>query len=149
MSGPDRKTIAELSREEGISTATLYTWRKTARSQGRLLPDFDDSPDGWSAADKFNAVLQTASLSESELSEYCRRNGLYSSQIERWRQACERANDWSASENAESSRQKREDREKIRLLERDLRRKEKALAETAALLVLRKKVDAIWGDEDA
>jgi transposase-like protein len=76
MSGPGRKSIAEISREEGISSATLYAWRKAARAEGQLLPDSDDTPEGWSAADKFNAVLETAALSETQLSEYCRRQGL-------------------------------------------------------------------------
>lgn len=148
MSGPQRKSIAELAKEEGISEPTLYNWRKQARAEGRLLPDHDDSPEGWSSRDKFNAVMETAALSESELSEYCRRKGLYPEQIHRWRKACERANDWDSSENVELARQKRDDRQRIRELERELHRKDKALAETAALIALRKKVKAIWGDED-
>jgi transposase-like protein len=148
MSGPARKSIAEISREEGISSATLYAWRKAARSEGKLLPDYDDAPEGWSAADKFNAVLETAALSEIQLSEYCRKQGLYATQITRWREACERANDWSATENAELAKQKRGDRDRIRELERDLTRKEKALAEAAALLLLQKKVRALWGEEE-
>jgi transposase-like protein len=148
MSGPGRKSIAEISREEGISSATLYAWRKAARAEGQLLPDSDDTPEGWSAADKFNAVLETAALSETQLSEYCRRQGLYAAQITRWREACERANDWSATENAQVAKQKRGDRDRIRELERDLSRKEKALAEAAALLILQKKVRALWGEEE-
>jgi transposase-like protein len=65
MTGPDRKPIAQLAAEEGLSTATLYNWRKAARTEGQLLPDHDDSPEGWSSRDKFNAVLETAALSES------------------------------------------------------------------------------------
>jgi transposase len=37
---------------------------------------------------------------------------------------------------------------RVRELEKELRRKDKALAEAAALLVLQKKVQAIWGDAD-
>lgn len=148
MSGPARKSIVEISREEGVSAATLYAWRKAARSEGKLLPDSDDAPEGWSAADKFNAVLETAALSETQLSEYCRKHGLYTAQITLWREACERANDWSATENAELAKQKRGDRDRIRELERDLSRKEKALAEAAALLVLQKKVRALWEEEE-
>ena len=148
MSGPARKSIAEISREEGISSATLYAWRKAARAEGKLLPDYDDAPEGWSAADKFNAVLETAALSETQLSEYCRKQGLYSAQITRWREACARANAWSATENAQLAKQKRGDRDRIRELERDLTRKEKALAEAAALLILQKNVRALWGEEE-
>jgi len=149
LAGPDRRSVAELSAEEGISTATLYNWRKEARMQGRLLPDHDDSPEGWSSQDKFNAVVETAALSEAEVGEYCRRHGLYPEQLSRWREACGRANDFAASECSHRERLQREDRARVRKLEQELRRKEKALAETAALLVLRKKAEAIWGEEDA
>jgi transposase-like protein len=149
MAGPDRRSVAELSAEEGISTATLYNWRKEARLQGRLLPGHDDSPEGWSSQDKFNAVIEAAALSETELAGYCRRQGLYPEQLTRWREACSRANDYASSERAHQESLQRAERARMRELEKELRRKEKALAETAALLVLRKKAEAIWGEEDA
>ena len=150
MTGPNRKSIPELEKEEGISAATLYNWRRQARAEGRVLPEHDDTPEGWSARDKFNAVLETAGMSEHELSEYCRRNGLYREQIERWREVCAEANEQARITSQELARQRREDRERIRRLEREVNRKDKALAETAALLALRKKMEAIWGDnEDA
>ena len=89
MMPPHNRTVADVAKEEGISTATLYNWRKEAREQGRLLPEHSSEPEGWSARDKFNAVLETAALSESELAEYCRRRGLYPEQVRRWRSACE------------------------------------------------------------
>jgi hypothetical protein len=150
MTGPNRRSIAQLAEEEQICVATLYKWRTEARAKGLVMPEGDDSPEGWGARDKFNAVLQTASFSEQELSEYCRRNGLYPEQIQRWRQICAEANEWEKSSSKELAAARREDRQRIKELERDLRRKEKALAETAALLALRKKMEAIWGDnEDA
>ena len=57
MLPPNNKTIKELAKEEGISEAALYSWRKAARAEGRLLPDGDTTPAGWGAADKFAAVL--------------------------------------------------------------------------------------------
>jgi len=96
MMPPPNHTVADVAREEGISTATLYNWRKQAREQGRLLPRDSSEPEGWSARDKFNAVFETASLSESELAVnagYCRRRGVYPEQTGRWCSACEGAND--------------------------------------------------------
>ena len=148
MAGPSRLPIAEIARRENISVATLYNWRRAARAAGQLLPDSDDSPEGWSPADKFNAVLQTATLSEAETAEFCRSNGLYSEQIARWRAACEQANEWDRSRNDLLEKARREDRTRIRELERDLARKEKALAETTAILVLRKKLRGILEDEE-
>jgi len=146
MLPPNNKTILEISKEEGICEGTLYNWRKAARSQGRLMPVGDSPPTGWCAADKFAAVVETASMNESELSAYCRERGLYAEQISEWREACEQANDWDRNQNKRLKDIRKADEKRIKDLERDLQRKEKALAETAALLVLRKKAQAIWGD---
>ncbi len=145
---PHNRTITSLAEEEGISTATLYNWRKAARQAGRLLPDNSAEPEGWSSRDKFNAVIETAALSEVELAEYCRRRGLYVEQIQRWRVSCEQANDKAAADARRDTEAMKSERKRSRELERELRRKEAALAETAALLTLRKKARAIWGDED-
>lgn len=147
---PHNRTMAELAEEEGISAASLYNWRRQAREQGRLLPEGSIEPEGWSSRDKFNAVLETAALSEAEISEYCRRRGLYPEQLRRWRAACEAANDRAKEAEARQTEALKGERARSRGLERELKRKEAALAETAALLTLRKKAHAIWGEgEDA
>ena len=99
MLPPNNKTIPEISKEEGVCEGTLYNWRKVARAEGRLMPDGDRTPTGWCAADKFAAVVETASMNEAELSAYCRERGLYAEQIREWRKACEQANDWDRKQN--------------------------------------------------
>jgi transposase-like protein len=146
MMPPHNRPLARLAEEEGISEATLYNWRKEARGQGLLLPDGDAGPEGWSAMDKFHAVIESAALNETALAEYCRKKGLYPQQLEQWRRACEAANDWDREQNSLLKAQQKADRDRIRRLERELTRKEKALAEAAALIVLRKKAEAIWGE---
>jgi transposase-like protein len=148
MMPPHNRSIKKLSQEEGISEATLFKWRKEAREKGLLLPDGAGGPEGWSARDKFAAVLETAAFNEAELAEYCRKRGLYPEQLMQWRRACESANDWDRDNNRRLNTEKKADRQRIRQLERELRRKEKALAEAAALLVLQKKAQAIWGDPE-
>ena len=148
MMPPHNRPIKQLAQEEGISEATLFNWRKQARDKGFLLPDGDSGPEGWSARDKFAAVLETAALNETDLAEYCREKGIYSEQLSQWRKACESANDWDRESSRRLKTEKKADRQRIRQLERELRRKEKALAETAALLVLQKKAQAIWGDPE-
>jgi transposase-like protein len=149
MLPPHNRALSALAAEEGISEATLYNWRRDARGKGRLLPDGGRGPAGWSAADKFAAVLESAALNEAEVGEYCRKRGLYPEQLQAWRSACEQANDWAAERGRQSDTEQAALRRQVRALQRDLQHKEKALAETAALLVLSKKAAAIWGDEDA
>jgi len=145
MLPPHPKSIVEIAKEEGISEATLYNWRQDARAEGRLLPDGDSTPSGWTAADKFAAVVETAALNEADLSAYCRQRGLYPEQIKTWRLACEQANDWDRSQTLRLKDARKVDERRIQELERELRIKEKALAETAALLVLRKKPRRLGG----
>jgi transposase-like protein len=148
MMPPHNRTIKQLALEAGISEATLYNWRQEARSKGILMPDGDSGPTGWNARDKFAAVVESASLNEQETAEYCRRKGIYPHQLEQWRKACEDANDWDKQANTKLKATQKSHRKRIKSLEKELQRKEKALAEAAALLVLQKKVQAIWGDPE-
>ena len=148
MLPPNNMPLGQLAREEGISVATLAKWRAEARARGKLLPDGQAGPEDWTARDKFAAVIETASMNEAELGEYCRRRGIYPEQLAVWREACERANDWDRAASRQIARETRDDKKRIRDLERELARKEKALAEAAALMVLRKKADAIWGPRE-
>lgn len=147
MLPPNNVPLRRLSQDEGISEATLHSWRKEARGKGQLLPDADAGPEGWSSRDKFAAVVETAAMNAADLAEYCRQRGVFAEQIRAWRTACEQANDWDRASSARLSQATKDEKKRIK---RDLNRKEKALAEAAALLVLRKKAEAIWGDgEDA
>jgi len=101
----------------------------------------------WSAERKFQAVLETASISEAEKNEYCRKNGIYLEQLKEWKKDCISGCRKSPDKNfIKKIKQKEQElKRKTKALEKELSRKEKALAETAALLVLKKKVQEIWG----
>ena len=148
MLPPNNESITKISREEGISEQTLRNWRDKARADGTAAPGTDAVPDDWSTQDKFLIVVETASMSEAELAEYARKKGLYVEQIKAWRDACMNANGGVAKQAAELSKKLKESERANRRLQKELERKEKALAETAALLVLRKKADAIWEDPE-
>jgi len=148
MAPPHSPTVAELANQEGISTATLYNWRKAARERGAVLPSNSATPDKWSSEEKFRIVLETAPMTEAELSEYCRKHGLYPEQIEAWKTACMGANVQSDEQTKRSRQAAKAEKKRVKKLESELRRKEKALAETAALLTLSKKAEAIWGPKD-
>jgi transposase len=134
MSPPQRQSVARIAEELGIHVITLYKWRKAWRLQGEVVPASEKDPEGWSASDKFTVVLETAGLNATELSAYCRERGLYPEQVERWRQAATDANEKPVLTLKEQKE-----------LER-LTRKDKALAEAAALLLVTKKMQALWGE---
>ena len=148
MMPPINMPLAELAREEGISYDTLNRWRKQLREGGNAVPGNGNNAEKWSAEDKFGIVLETAGLNEAETAEYCRKKGLFAEQIKAWKQACIQANANNSGKAQAAYKPSRKDLNKIKSLERELRRKEKALAETAALLVLRKKASAIWGEDE-
>jgi len=129
-------SISALAKQEGISDATLYNWRNQARAQCRLMPDSDNTPNGWSSRDKFAAVMETAAMNQAQVASYCREKGIYPEQLAQWCEACEQANDWTQASDKKLKDATHNQRKKQ--LEKELARKEKALAEAAALLVLRK-----------
>lgn len=130
-------SISTLTRETGIAEATLYRWREAAKTNGEAV-NTKKPFERHSAAPRFAIVVESARFNEAELFEYCRKKGLYPEQIKAWRQICKHA----ATGGAVSA--KATDRKRIQALKRGLRRKANALAETAALLTLRKKAAAIW-----
>lgn len=102
------------------------------------MPGNKPTPDQWSAEAKLAIVIETGSMSEAELSEYCRAKGLYVEQVKAWKAESLKGFVNSREQELETKRQRKADQKEIKKLKRELREKEKALAETAALLVLRK-----------
>ncbi len=148
MMPPNNESAEAISRETGIPEGTLYSWKKSSRAKGFAMPAGEQEPERWSAQDKFLIVVETAGLSEIELSEYCRSKGLYVEQVRTWRDACMQANGGVAQRLTELQRDLKAKDKENKALSKELRRKESALAETAALLVLRKKAATIWGDNE-
>jgi len=150
MMPPENKSITQIARETGLPEATLNQWRRKARAAGCATPADNQEAERWSTQDKFLIVVETASMSEAELAEYCRSKGLFVEQLRAWRDACMQANGGVAKEAARYQQELKQTNRRVKQLEKEIHRKEAALAETAALLVLRKKANAIWGDgEDA
>ena len=145
---PLNMTVAEVSRQENISNVTLYTWRKQLREKGGLVPDSQSSPEQWSAEAKLAVVSETLTLSEVELSEYCRKKSLFPEQVKAWKDACLNSQRLPAKQSKAELAEARRDKKRIRELEKELHRKERALAEAAALLVLRKKLNAFWEEKN-
>ena len=150
MLPPYNMTVAEVAKMEGISEATLYNWRTQARLRGRAVPGpKPNNTDQWSAEAKLATVIETASMTEAQLIEYCRAKGLFAEQVRSWKEASLAGFQSSDAQDKILKQQSKADKVQIKKLEKELRRKEKALAETAALLVLRKKLDALWENNDA
>ena len=133
---PESAAIDVVAREVGIGTDTLERWREDARSR---------PPPGraGTAGSRLEAVVTTAAMNEADKSAWCRSHGAYPEELAKWRASATSA--LAAPEELRASPQAtRADRKRIKELERELLRKDRALAETAALLVLSKKVQAIF-----
>ena len=151
MSPPNRQSVVEIARELGIHAITLYKWRKAWRLQGEVVPASEKEAEGWSAADKFTVVLETAGLNATELGGYCRERGLYPEQVDRWRKAAQDANAQpllTMADQKDLQKRHQEAQREIKRLQQELRRKDKALAEAAALLIASKKIQAYWGEDE-
>ena len=143
---PSNESVSDLSKELNISKSTIYQWIRTNNKKQKNSPINIKSKSNWTSQDKFHIVLETATLSESELSEYCRKKGIYVEEIKAWKEQCLNANTSYKEDSNELKTSLKDEQKKNKELQRELTRKEKALAETAALLVLRKKAQAIWGE---
>jgi transposase-like protein len=135
------RTIEAVCEEAGVRKQTAANWLQRRGKVGA-----NASPGGrmkWTGEAKLKAVVDTSGLSEHEVGAYVRREGLYSNQVSEWRaEVIEYL-------GMKPSFKKDERDEKIKVLEREILRKDKALAEASALLILQKKVDLIWGSKDA
>lgn len=141
-------SLREFALQEGIGLSTLHHWKKTflpEHQRESAMSNATLNPDQWSSEQKFAVVLETASFSEHELSEYCREKGLYPEQVIQWKTSCMQANQTPAQQQKQLAKERKQDQKEIRTLKKELKRKEAALAETAALLVLRKKFNAYYG----
>jgi transposase len=132
---PESAPVQQVSQELGVSVATLERWRANSLS----MPARERV---WTAAARLEAVIATAAMDETQRSAWCRENGVYPSELQQWKESATAALG-EVPEERVTPQQRRDEKRRIKELERDLRRKDKALAETTALLVLSKKVEAI------
>ena len=138
---PESAELDAVAREVGIGVATLERWRSDALAK----PAREQV---WTAAARFDAVLSTAVMDEAGKSAWCRAHGTYVQQLASWQQSATQALAEPGEARA-SPLQTQQARRRIKELERELLRKDRALAETAALLVLSKKVGAIFNMGEA
>ena len=138
---PESCAVEVVAREVGVGVGTLQRWLDDIQSlpaRGRT----------WTAAARFDAVVTTASMDEAGKSAWCREHGVYLMDLQKWKTSAAAA--LAEPEEARASPQStRQDKKRIKELERDLLRKDRALAETAALLVLSKKVAVIFNRGEA
>ncbi len=146
LTAPGAPSATALSEEVGVAQPTLSKWVREAGRVGGMAKSKGTKgrkrPQDWTAEEKLEAVIEASSLSEQDLGIFLRRRGLHDTHLRQWRQQI------VAGLKAPRSKKTSPEARRLRELERELHRKDKALAETAALLVLKKKVQAIWGDED-
>jgi len=145
---PGASSAAALSEEVGVPQPTLSRWVREAGRVGGMTtskgtkPGARKRPQDWTAEEKLGAVIEAAPLADEDLGIFLRRSGLHQTHLTQWRAQI------VAGLKSPKSKKTSPETRRLRELERELQRKDKALAETAALLVLKKKVHAIWGDED-
>jgi transposase-like protein len=143
-----------LSKEVGVSQPALSTWLREARrvrgvNESKIeAPSQPKRPEDWTPEERLQAVTEASTVSEAELGLWLRRKGLHEAQLREWRETVRQASLAALQPASKRSSGPSEEARRIKELEREVARKDKALAETTALLVLRKKLDALLGDED-
>lgn len=139
---PNAPTQGSVARETGVSQVTLSRWLQAARTMPAMPSNSATKRRKWTAEEKLRIVNEASGLKDETLGAFLRREGVHEAHLREWRDAA-RAGLASLSGDRKSPEVQR-----VKQLEKELDRKDKALAEVAALLVLRKKVQALWGDGD-
>jgi len=146
------RTLEAVALELNVSLGTLKGWLKRPRvagagNAGALELPSDLSAAQWSAAQRLQALCSTHGMTGPALAAWCREKGLFEHQLQQWQQSfCAMGAASSEANVRHSQTQLRELQAKNATLQRDLSRKDRALAETAALLVLQKKFQALLED---
>ncbi len=146
----ERISVLEIAESLGVGYSTLQKWIVKSKNH-----EFEPSqpmtkekrPQDWNKEERLDMVIECGLLSEEGVNERCRAQGLYPYHIKQWKE--DFSNGTGMNTDIKKQTETKKLRNEIKELKKDLNRKNKALAETAALLVLQKKVNAIWGsDED-
>lgn len=149
LSAHYRPTLNSVAREFGINPGTLRLWRDSGRrKQVGEMGNKAQRQQDWSLEKRFQALIETGHMNDDELGAYCRRHGIHANTLALWRENCMNAMRKNVALENELAETKAENRG----LKRDARRKDKALAEASARLILQKKSEELWGmkaeDED-
>lgn len=160
LMGPAAVTAQSLSKQVGVPQPTLSKWLREATTFGRMrLSDEKPKavvagPKSWTAAEKVRVLAAAEGLTGSAVGELLRREGLHEEQLHAWHAAAAEALDGADAgplggpRNAVERKQLTAAKKRVKELEKELQRTEKALAKTAALVVLKKKIDEMWAVED-
>ena len=149
MAGPEGISATALSRETGIPQPTLSRWLREARNLEAMKKKSQQNkkavrpPHRWTPEEKLQAVIQASQLPQDQLGAFLREKGLHAAHLEAWRKAA-----LEALQGASKSKKTSPEAKKIKALEKALQRKEKALAEMATLLALKKKLEAFLEERD-
>ena len=139
------QSIDVFCRENVMSATAIYKWIAIYGRTDDMKP-LARTPSNWTSEEKFKAVMAFDSLAVEDQGAYLRREGVQADHIEMWREKMQKSLE---PENPDKRSERGELIYKILGLEKDLSRKDKALAEAAAIIILKKKVDSIWGNEES
>ena len=136
--------MEDVSRVLGVSSWSLYQWAKRYGNDHGMVKRNRRQGER-SAQEKLKAVIEFEGLEGDKQGEYLRREGLHSDHIAAWKKSMEAGLEPGRGDNPATRMERSQDKRKIKELKKELQRKDRALAETTALLVLKKKADLIWG----
>lgn len=146
---PSNASVLDVAKETGIPKDTLYCWRIKYRNISAEGSALGQSSCNFSSEEKLTIVIETAGLNETETSEYCRRKGLYPDQINGWTSVIMQSLSCKPSASKADREAAQQQAKTIKQLQSELNRKDKALAEAAALLILEKKIQSLWSKPEA
>ena len=143
----ENKPHYEVAKELGVGRSTIGKWLREHKQNGSIkLKSKEKRPKDWTAEERISAIIKTGCMNDEDRTSWCRKNGIFIHHLDQWKKDAISA--VIPKPNKNQLEEHRNLKKEISALKKDLSRKDKALAETAALLILKKKAQEIWGEPE-
>ncbi len=134
----------EIAKDLGVGRSTIGKWLREHKQNGNIkLKSKEKRPKDWTAEERISAIIKTGCMNDEDRTAWCRKNGIFTHNLDQWKKDAISA--VIPKPNKGQLEEHKTLKKEISALKKDLSRKDKALAETAALLILKKKAQEIWG----
>jgi transposase len=141
---PENRSIHSVAKEAGVAEQSLHNWLNKSK-EGTLSKGDTVGGGNRQPREKLRLLIESRGIREEDMGQWLRENGLHSEHLTQYEQELR---DMVEDNNYKEKMENKKLREENKKLQRELSKKEKALAEMAALYTLKKKADALWGEDE-
>ena len=142
---PENRSVHSVSKEMGVGEITIHRWISQIKDGTLNLEQDEENPSGQrNMTEKLNLLLEYQKIPQEENGEWLRKNGLHEEHLAIFQQEIKTL---MANKSDDKDKEIKELKKQLAKKDKELKRKEAALAELAAIMTLKKKLG--WMDYDS